>query len=89
MLSNGPQNLNSIAGNFDISRPAISQHIKTLVQCDLLIIRKQGREKYCEAKVDKLIEITSWVDECRKIWHARFDALDAHLQNIQNKNQEA
>ena len=40
-------NLNAIADHFDISRPAISQHIKILNECGIIEIEKTGRERYC------------------------------------------
>jgi DNA-binding transcriptional ArsR family regulator len=46
-------NLNSIAENFESSRPAISQHIKILAECGLVVIKKQCRERYCQAKLQQ------------------------------------
>jgi DNA-binding transcriptional ArsR family regulator len=54
LIAGERQNLNAIAGNFDMSRQAISLHIKILSECGLIVIRKQGRERYCEAKLKKL-----------------------------------
>ena len=76
LIAYNPLNLNSIAENFDVSRPAISQHIKILTECGLIIIKKQGRERYCEAKLQKLSEVTDWIEPFRKLWADRFDALD-------------
>ena len=59
-------NLNSVAENFDVSRPAISKHIKILMECGLLEINQQGRERYCEAKLEKLNEVSDWVEQYRK-----------------------
>lgn len=88
LISREPLNLNSIAENFNVSRPAISQHIKILTECGLLTIRKQGRERYCQAKLEKLEEVATWVEQYKKIWTEKFAALEIHLQNIQNKNSE-
>lgn len=49
--------LNAIAENYNISRPAISKHIKILSECGLVSIKDQGRERYCEAKLEKLNEV--------------------------------
>ncbi len=54
LLSNQTLNLNSVAENFDISRPAISKHIKILTECGLIVIRQQGRERYCVAQLETL-----------------------------------
>jgi DNA-binding transcriptional ArsR family regulator len=78
-------NLNSVAENFDISRPAISQHIKILAECGLLIIRKQGRERYCEARLQPLNAVSDWVEQYRKSWAAQFDTLDHLLDALKSK----
>ena|SRR3981189_974935 len=78
-------NLNAIAEKFNVSRPAISQHIKILTECGLIVIKKQGRERYCEARLQKLDEVSEWAEQYRKVWADRFDALDKLLINMQAK----
>ena len=81
-------NLNSVAENFDLSRPAISKHIKILTECGLIVIKKQGRERYCEAKLDKLGEVSDWIEEYRKFWESKLDSLENYLQELQTKNKD-
>lgn len=81
-------NLNSVAENFDISRPAVSKHIKILTECGLIVIKKEGRDHYCEAQFDKLHEVSDWVEQYRKFWEERFDALEIYLNKLQNKNKK-
>ncbi len=81
-------NLNSVAENFNISRPAVSKHIKILTECGLIVIKKEGREHYCEAQFDKLHEVSDWVEQYRKFWEERFDALEIYLNKLQNKNKK-
>ena len=81
-------NLNAIADKFEVSRPAISQHIKILIECGLVVVTRQGRERYCEAKLDKLSEVADWVEPLRKYWSQRFDALDNLLAKMQSKENE-
>jgi DNA-binding transcriptional ArsR family regulator len=83
MLAQKPLNLNTIAENFDVSRQAISLHVKILTECGLIVISKQGRERYCEAKLDKLNEVSDWIEQYRKFWTERFNALDKYLNKIQ------
>lgn len=78
-------NLNAIADNFEISRPAISQHIKILTQCGLIIVRQQGRERYCEARLAKLNEVADWVEQHRQAWDLQFNKLDDVLEELKNK----
>lgn len=72
-------NLNAIAENFEISRPAISQHIKILTECGLVSIKKEGREHFCEVRLNKLGEVANWVDRYRAFWNTKLDALEQHL----------
>lgn len=80
LIANHPMNLNAVAEQFDISRPAISKHIKMLTECGLIVIRQEGRERYCEAKLDKLNEVSAWADQYRKFWANKLDALDIFLK---------
>ena len=86
LIAFNPLNLNSIAENFDVSRPAISQHIKILTECGLIVIKKQGRERYCEAKLQQLNDVSDWIEQYRKLWDGRFDALDNLLDQLKTKD---
>jgi DNA-binding transcriptional ArsR family regulator len=78
-------NLNEIAENFDISRPAISQHIKILAECGIVVLNKAGRERFCEVRFEKLSEVSKWINQYQKFWNAKLDALDLHLKNNHQK----
>jgi DNA-binding transcriptional ArsR family regulator len=80
MIAHQPLNLNSVADNFHISRPAISKHIKILTECGLIVIKQQGRERYCEAKLQKLGEVSGWIEQYRIFWTKKLDALESFLQ---------
>jgi DNA-binding transcriptional ArsR family regulator len=86
LIAYQPLNLNAIAENFEVSRPAISQHIKILIECGLINIKKNGRERYCEAKLQQLNEVAQWVEQYRKGWEERFDKMDDLLEQLKNKN---
>jgi DNA-binding transcriptional ArsR family regulator len=72
-------NLNAIAENFNISRPAISKHIKILTECGLVTIKQQGRERYCAARLQKLNEVADWIEQYRIFWTTKLDALEDFL----------
>lgn len=76
-------NLNAVADNFKISRPAISKHVKMLTECGLVVIKVQGRERFCVAKLDGLNEVSSWVHQYHQFWDKKMDALEAYLSKIQ------
>lgn len=85
MISKQSLNLNAVAENFHVSRPAISKHIKILTECGLVDIRQQGRERYCEAKLEKLNEVSDWVEQYKKFWNTKLDALEDYLNVLQSK----
>ncbi len=76
LLANQNLTLNGVAENFDISRPAISKHIKILSECGLVVTTQQGRERFCEIKLEKLNEVSDWVEQYRKLWEDKLDALE-------------
>jgi DNA-binding transcriptional ArsR family regulator len=84
MVARKPLSLNAIAENFDMSRQAISLHVKILTECGLIVIQKQGRERYCEAKLDTLNEVSDWVEEHRRLWMEKFNSLEKYLTKIQS-----
>ena len=81
LLSQQSLNLNAVADNFPISRPAVSKHIKILSECGLIMITQQGRERYCRANLNKLSEVSDWVDQYRKFWNNKLDALEKFLDS--------
>lgn len=77
--------LNAVAENFEISRPAISKHVKLLQECGLITVTQQGRERYCEAKLDKLSEVSQWIEQYRRFWEKKFDALELYLEKLKKE----
>jgi len=80
LLTNQTLNLNALAGHFDISRPAISKHIKVLTECGIVKIQQKGRERYCRADLKKLKEVDKWLDNFRRFWNRKLDALGDFLE---------
>lgn len=85
MLAHKSLNLNAVAEHFEVSRPAISKHVKILTECGLIVIRQQGRERYCQARLEKLNQVSDWVEQYREFWNARLDALEDYLSELQRK----
>ena len=85
LLANQTLTLNGVAEKFKISRPAVSKHIKILNECGLVNIKQEGRERYCEVQLEKLNEVSSWVEQYRKFWEEKLDALDDYLNSLQAK----
>ncbi len=88
LLAAQPHNVNSIAEKFDMTRQAVSLHVKILVDCGLITIKQSGRDRFCEVKLDQLDEVTTWVEQSRKLWVRRFEKLDQYLTEVKTKNDE-
>jgi DNA-binding transcriptional ArsR family regulator len=82
MTAGRPLTVNAIAESFDTTRQAISLHIKILIECELLKIKKQGRERYCEAQLGQLNEVAIWVEQYRQHFESKLDNLETYLEKL-------
>jgi DNA-binding transcriptional ArsR family regulator len=78
-LAQGALSSGEIAGRFTISPPAISQHLKTLRKAGLVRVRPQAQRRIYELDPAGVAELTAWVDQIRRHWAPRLDALEAQL----------
>ena len=85
LIAAKPQNLNAIAENFDVTRQAISLHIKILSECGLIEIKQQGRERYCEPHLEKLSEVSAWIEKYRQHWESKLNSLEKYLHHLQKQ----
>jgi DNA-binding transcriptional ArsR family regulator len=83
LIAHQSLNLNAVAENFHVSRPAISKHIKILTECGLVAVQQKGRERFCVARLEKLYEVSDWVEQYRKFWNDKLDALEHYLKKVQ------
>jgi len=88
LIAKSPLTPNSVADSFDVSRQAISKHIKILTECGLLSLNIQGREYYYSIQPEKLAEINDWLEPFRKMWEGRFSKLDRVLIKSKTKRNE-
>ncbi|MEP1095049.1 MAG: metalloregulator ArsR/SmtB family transcription factor [Cyclobacteriaceae bacterium] len=82
-LIDQPKNLNALAEQFSISRQGVSLHVKILEECDVISITKKGRERFCNIKPEKLLEIIEWLEPFKQLWRDRFDQLEDLLKHIE------
>ncbi len=88
MVARKPRNMNDIAEHFEVSRQAISLHVKILTECGLVSVKRLGRERVCEAKLGPLADVTNWVEFCQKFWKHQFSSLDKFLQTTDRKKKK-
>ncbi len=73
---------NAIAENFNMTRQAVSKHLRIMTECELVRKEHQGREIYYSLEIDKMKEIDKWLEQYRTIWETRFNQLDKVLSTI-------
>ena len=76
---------NAMAEHFDMTRQAVSKHIKILTECELVTQQQTGREIYYKLDTNKMKEIDKWLEQFRKIWESRFNQLDQVLSTIKKQ----
>ena len=81
MLSKDNMTINALAENFDMSRPAVSKHVKILYNAGFITIKDIGRERYCTLKRDGFDELQDFIDYFDKFWSTKLRKLQTLLDN--------
>ena len=85
MLAAKPKNLNAIAEQFEMTRQAVSLHVKILAECGVITINRNGRERLCNLRPQKLTEVADWLYPFIQMWDDRFNQLDNVLGKLKHK----
>jgi DNA-binding transcriptional ArsR family regulator len=80
MLADKELTVNSISKKFKFSRPAVSKHLKVLLNTNLVVSRREGRERYYNINVEPLNEVKDWLKIYDKFWDKRLNALKNYLE---------
>src|SRR5467141_5426404 len=82
-LAEGSATVNELAEPFAMTLPAISKHIKVLERAGL--VRRGHRAQYrpCALDAARLEEVSTWAEQYRPVWQARFDRMDEYLAQLQ------
>ena len=76
---------NAMAEKFDMSRQAVSKHIRVLQECQLIKPEQSGREIYYHFNPTKIQEIDNWLSQLRKMWETQFNQLDNVLLTLKKQ----
>jgi DNA-binding transcriptional ArsR family regulator len=79
LLSDGEQPATALATQFDISVPAVSQHLRVLRDSGLVSERRAGRNRVYYITPEPLREVSQWVEHYRRFWTEKLSALEAYL----------
>jgi DNA-binding transcriptional ArsR family regulator len=80
LLGGGDQSVNSLAGNFEVSVSAISQHLRLLREVGLVTVHRSGRERWYRLDAKPLRRVVDWVAHYERFWEEKLDALGEHLE---------
>ncbi|HEX9508980.1 MAG TPA: metalloregulator ArsR/SmtB family transcription factor [Puia sp.] len=81
LLSKDSLTINNLAENFDMSRPAVSKHIKILYTAGFISIQDIGRERHCTLKQDGFRELQEWINYFDAFWGTKLKKLETLLNS--------
>lgn len=84
-LAEGEQTAGAITGAFELSAPAISQHLKVLKQADLVSVRVDAQRRIYSLNPEGLRALDGWLERMRRFWDARLDDLERELRKPEPK----
>ncbi|GAB5555740.1 MAG: metalloregulator ArsR/SmtB family transcription factor [Saprospiraceae bacterium] len=85
LLAEETLTVNAIAEKFEISRPAISKHLKILKECEIIDYRQEGRTRHCFIQAQNLIPAYMWIEQYQKLWEDKLDSFDQYLSKLQSE----
>ena len=68
LLSKQALNVNSVVEHYEISRPAISRHLRILRECGIVKVNKDGRSRIYEVEPNMLKMAFTWIDQYKELW---------------------
>lgn len=87
-LAQGQATVGELAAPFRMSAPAISQHLKVLERAELITRTTQAQWRTLSLRAEPLDEVSRWIEKQRRDWNLRLDALEQHVDNMQQLDRE-
>ncbi len=81
----GKLSASNIYRKFDVTHPAISQHLKILREAKLVDVKKQAQRRIYQINPKKITELEGWLRQMTKTWNERFERLDKILAKEKRK----
>jgi DNA-binding transcriptional ArsR family regulator len=85
LLSKNSLTINALAENFEMSRPAVSKHVKILYSAGFISIEDIGRERHCILKQEGFKELQQWISYYDKFWTTKLKKLEELLNKRTKK----
>ncbi|MGZ8311043.1 MAG: ArsR/SmtB family transcription factor [Allosphingosinicella sp.] len=87
LLGHGPLAAGAVAGAFELSAPAVSQHLKILREASLVRVAVDGQRRIYSLDPEGLAEVDAWIGRVRGFWKGRLDTLEAALRTEQGERE--
>jgi DNA-binding transcriptional ArsR family regulator len=87
-LARGAASVNELAEPFHISQQAVSKHLAYLERAELIVKRRDGRQRLCALKPEALQDVVAWVQKCREFWEESFDQLELLVKEMKAKEKK-
>ena len=84
-LALGPATVGEATRDLKVSKPAVTKHLKVLEQAGVLRRRVEGRTHRLELETRALARVEDWLEYHRRLWEAKFDAVEEHLEQQRQK----
>lgn len=89
LLAQRDRTAGELVAEFDMTAPAISQHLKVLREAGLVTVRAEGQSRVQMLNPDGLREVEDWLEKTRAFWSRRLDALERELRAEDERNAKA
>ena len=88
-LAQGEATVTELAEPFEISLPAISEHLKVLERAHLITRSRDAQWRPCQLNPEPLKDVANWLEHYRQFWEHSFDRLDQYLQGLQAEEKKS
>jgi len=85
LATNGQMPATQVYGNFSVSHPAISQHLRVLREAELVTVEKEAQKHIYRLNPDAMRDLEGWVRKTLQLWEGRFEELDRVLEAEKKK----
>ncbi|MGX5817718.1 ArsR/SmtB family transcription factor [Chitinophaga lutea] len=85
LLSKERMTINELAENFDMSRPAVSKHVKILHEAGFISIEDEGRSRFCTIRQDGFRELQEWISYFDRFWQQKMENLGALMEKRERR----
>src|SRR5687768_721413 len=85
LLRSGPRPVNDIGARLKLNQPQVSKHLRVLKEAGLVDVQPRAQQRLYELRREPLKRLHVWLERYRRVWDARFDALDELVEELEEK----